>query len=249
MRYLACIVKPHNSGLWSLVNKVITCLDIYEQVHVDWSSGCIYGDCWNVLFYPTEPPSGEHDVLTFYPNLKITDVHVAQLYVSRDQSWRTHYNSLWNRLKVQPAITAEVDRFCAEEHLFGENERLVSVMIRDHLHANEQVRGESQTLEEYAAAMSAYHDGKTKFFLMCRDWESIHKLSERFPCVIYKETRRGDNRSQQMHFLQAQNADDAKHCLTEILIASKAQRFIHPASNMATAVLYINPSIKSHFIA
>lgn len=243
MEYDACIVRPHYSGLWSLINKVITCMDKYKKVHVDWSSYCIYGDCWNDLFYPTEPVTGEHDILMFYPNLKITGTEVAELYKSGDE-WRSHYHELWKKLKVRESITAEVDDFCKANF----STHVVAGMIRDHTHRNEQVPPRSQSLEEYARVFDLVKKPETKFFIMCRDNESLAWFASRFPIITYPHTKRCANRDMNLHLMEPQTSQDAKHCLIEILICARANEFVHPVSNMATAVLYINPIVKSHYL-
>lgn len=81
----SCIVRAHGAGLFSNVNKVLTCLRIYDHVHVDWSKagpndpafkygGSFYGDCWDTLFSFNDPPPKEpYDTIHQYPFYEITD--------------------------------------------------------------------------------------------------------------------------------------------------------------------------------
>jgi hypothetical protein len=238
----ACVVKPHNAGLFSLINKVVTCLRIYESVHVDWSEGCIYGDCWTELFEPTAPPTGEFDTIVDYPFMDMTAANAGNLYENQGWGWRKNFHELWERLHVRSDIMADVDEM-------AEGTPFVSAIIRSDFHAAEQVNKRSQTLDEYAREFSQLN--AERYFIMSSDEETLAWMNERFQCfwvALKKEGRMKTRGDTEIHTSVAQTPEDARWVLLEVMIAARATTLVHPVSNMATAALYINPDMKNVYL-
>lgn len=239
----ACVVVAHHAGLFSLINKVITCTELYEHVHVDFSNGTLYskeGDnLWNHLFKPTENKGG--DVIEAYPHQDYTYKNVAAYYRS-DGGWRFRLNELWQRFAPLPVISDAVAAVVADYHIAD----CLAVQVRSLPHAGEQLSGESQTLERYAQAIRG--EGSGFIYAVCSDHYTIGWLSGQFDVLRDPLTRRSPDRTVNFHEVTPQTVEDAIQCLKEVMVMSHAKALIHPISNMATAALYMNPTLKSIYL-
>jgi hypothetical protein len=230
-----CVVNPHLGGLFSNINKVITCLRIYENVYVDWSQNSIYGNCWSDLFELNDAVQEPYDVISQYPFFDMTANCVWVLYNHEEWGWRQNFHALWERLRCK----FSVDR-CADT---------AAVLVRNEALANEQLHGKSQNLDEYAVAFEK--SGCTHLRVVASDDESLKWFIDRFgERVVYTSTiRRAPTRnSPEQHHNAPQTTEDAKQILIEVLHLAACDVLIHPISNMATAALYINPNLKSVYL-
>lgn len=245
----SCVVRAHHAGLFSNINKILTCMRIYgaRNTFVDWSEGCLYGDCWNVLFEPREFPRDgivdRLDIITEYPNQDLTYINAAKLYQG-DQYWRLELNKLWRALDANFGIMADAIRFSA----LACGGPYISVLIRGNEHAGEQISGKAQTKDQYANAIDAELRLNEKVFIASQDWESIEWFRDRFPIVYHDATKRSATRDTQRHLAEPQTIEDARQMLLEAYVLALGQSLIHPVSNIATCVLAINPQIKSVYL-
>ncbi len=203
-----CLIRAHRAGLFSLINNVITCMDMYDGVAVDWRAkdGCLYGseedgNIWDSLFSP-RCISGfaSVDLIENYPHQTLTYKNAAQLYLRETLlNWRHRCNDLWARMGLNKSIHQQAKDFRAK-YL---NETYVSVLIRANCHAGEQIDGKNQTLDEYAKAIAPLIWDRTELFV-AGDKESIAWLSERFPVVYYPDPGRPESRDTDRHLCQQQ---------------------------------------------
>ncbi len=248
-----CIVHAHNAGLFSLINNVITCLDRYENVQVDWSD-TLYSidkkDLWIHLFDPLPKVSQPFVDLHGYEEDQWLTYKNAGLLYQGDDAWRQRCNEHLNRLRINHWIVEQADNFIIKN--FGD-EGYISMLVRAHGHAGEQLTDRSQTLDEYAKEIEAINVPERdafhrKIFLMCGDLESVEWFKSRFDIVVHPETKRMDTRGTDRHLVVPQTPLDAQLALQEALILQGGSHLIHPVSNIATFALYANPSITSMFI-
>jgi hypothetical protein len=238
----ACIIKAHTAGLWSLINKVITCSEMYDEVRVDLSNS-IYGteNVWDHLFISGEPNeiSSEVDVIDAYPHQNYTAKNAHFLYVSGHQYWRKSLHQQWNKFSVNPEHQKRAEDFCG--FLLGNYQ---AVIVRSFPHAGEQMTGKEPELQRYAEQL----DPAIPVFVMSNDWETQEWFSNRFESIRLQNTRRCKSRDIEFHLSTPQTIEDAIHCFIEVLICSGAKTLVHGVSNMATAALYINPRLKSIYL-
>lgn len=245
-----CVVKAHGAGLFSNINKVLSCMSIYDHVHVDWAvcgpndpgykyGQSFYGDCWDTLFEPTTPPEPPFDTIYEYPFYDITGACAGVMYQNPQWGWRSVYHKLWKELgcKIRPL----------------EWNNTVGILVRSEVHGGEQLSGRSQSLEEYAAAIEQITDRPTNLMVVSSDMESIHWMEGRFPnhdVFFTKGVKRNPQRSTnpEQHLVVPQTKDDAVQVVQEVLGLAACRALIHPASNMATAALYINPELQSIYL-
>jgi hypothetical protein len=241
----ACIVKGHNgAGFFSLFNKVVQCLTIYQHVHVDWSEGSLYGNCWNDLFWPTTPPTGEHDVITFYPDNRITGIRAHQLYEWDD--WRFRYNFASRKISIRQLIYDRVHNYC-ESYLY--NRDSIGVLVRATTHAGEQPSRQSQSLDSYAEAIQKLWQPNSVLHIMSQDSASIEWFRGcGWRVVSYPLSNRSATRDIDRHLFEQQTAEDAINVFTEMLILARCRALVHPVSNIATAALYYNPILQGVYL-
>lgn len=246
----ACIVKPHNGGLFSLINNVVTCLSLYDYVHVDWSEGCLYGNAWSALFVPNAHPSelshvDSIDVVSNYPHQILTYKNAGLLYLADDLlQWRRSCHRHWSKLQIQPGLLKPM-RYLWDDFML---QRYMAVLVRGNGHAGEQLSNRSQTFDEYATAIERNLLGN-KIYLAAADFETVDWFQARFECTINPNVCRSNSRDIQPHLNIPQTIEDAIQCFIDVFIMSMATGgLIHPVSNMATAALYMRPSLRSIFL-
>jgi len=243
---------------------VATCCEIFDNVLVNWSGDHLYAtedksNLWDVLF-ANNPAKGQLDftrdnfeLLTMYPDWHLTAQYVADHYLNKNDPWRQIYHQHWLGWQVRDELVAEAEAFT--DAAFG-NKPYIAVQIRASAnHANEQITGNLQTIEQYegairAALVVAKRDLGVvpRVFVAASDEETLQHFAKEFNAATYTKTRRSENRAHDFHVENPQTFEDAINCFVEVLIMSKAVALIHPASNMATAALYINPRMLSIYI-
>lgn len=248
----AATILPHYAGLFSLINKVITCQFLYGQVYVNWSGGTIYSppgvDLWAELFNGLrEKPKREAVEIESYPNQALTYKNVAKHYISPHQSWRALCNRYWRALCLRPDIAMEASLFALDNFKDCDT---ISVLVRAHSHAGEQISDKSQSLNCYERAIDLELRPGSKIFLACGDEETIAWFNEKYVGMVVTnpKTKRAATRDTDRHLAEPQTVEDARQAIIDVLLLARARVMIHPVSNMATAALYISPGLKSVFL-
>ena len=246
----SCIVRAHQAGFFSMLNCVVTCMDIYQHVAVDWRSSLYCEeDLWPRLFEPLPPPpEGPHDVVMNYPDQWLTYRGAGLLYQGKERpDWRERCNQLWQRIKPLPRVTGFCDWFVEE---YFHKPPVVAAIIRAHDLAGEQLTGRSQSLDEYATAIEVELRGKNhrQVYIASSDEQSLSWFCERFNVMCHPGTKRSETRDVDRHRCVPQTWQDAFNVLQEALIMSRADVLVHCVSNIATFCLYANPQLRSVFI-
>lgn len=247
MKKKACIVRPHNAGLFSQINKVMLCASMYEHVHVDWTGNTTYGDpkdnLWNHLFEPTENRGG--DVIVDYPDQSITGSQAGHLYGTT--GWREKYSVIWKRFTVLPKLEKIAMRMVETW-----NEPAIGCIVRFHGHSREQLSDQSQRLEDYISKIRTgprprHH---APVYLMCGDNETLAFFQRKFGDRLcwWADTFRTPTRDENQMDARKQTILDAQMVLVEALAMSHCRTLIHPTSNIATWCLYANPKMESVYL-
>ena len=252
-----CIIKPHNAGLFSLINNVITCMELFDSVAVDWHDVPNYaydGNLWDALFAPLPTPpldeAGEVVIVKDYPDFKYTGGAAAALYESGDE-WRYRLYALWLKLMPSSEVRLQLRRFRLNYVALDVAPHLVTVLVSSDYHAAEQAGGKSQSLEDYDAAIRANLRPDSALFIACGAKDTEYWFRARFPQAIFTDARRTETRATDsiIHLNgEKLTVRDAQDCLIDVLLLAMGNVFIHPVSNMATAALYMNPSMKSVYL-
>lgn len=245
MRVTQAIIKAHRGGFFSLLNNVLTCLEIYDTLRMDWSTSAYQipaeladRNLWNYFFLNfNEPLDGSFDAWENYPHQKLTYKNVAQLY-DGPQSWRWMYYGLWKRIELRWEFR---ERQKEANRIYQD---MTGILVRSHPHAGEQISERSQPLEEYAREIEKTK--AEKVFVMSGDEESLEWFRQRFNCVSHP-VRRMPTRNAD-HFSGPSILQDAMDVFGEVLALSACKTIIHPVSNMSTAALIFNPRARSVFL-
>lgn len=243
-----CTVHAHNAGLFSLINKVMVCFGRYARVHVDWSKGTQYTppgvNLWTELFEQIDLPEEGSDQVTEYPDLSITGIQAGALYEKKD-GWRHQFYSYWSCVSARLEILTMADDFARQ----WDSPHVVSMLVRATLHALEQPSQRCQALEDYAEAFERVRRPDSILHVMACDTQTIEWFRERYERVtFYPATRRSPSRDLDCNNQDQQTLEDARICLTEVLLLARSSVFIHGVSNMATGALYINPDMESVYL-
>lgn len=207
------------------------------------------------------------------PNL--TYIHAGKLYKSPDfQQWRRWYNAYYKRyILLKPHIATQIDRL--EKQLFG-NAYIISAHIRHPSHAIEQPNGRMPEVDNFLYAMEkeiASQRGRrpVKIFVATDQEKVIKQVSAHFGsmAVFVKDavrlTEQQDKRFQeasskgklkegfQLQHLAAAAESKwsikmAEEVIIDTILLARTHSFFHTVSNIATAVAYMNPSIKMNYL-
>jgi hypothetical protein len=239
----ACIVKPHpGGGLFSQINKVVTCRAHYPHVHVDWSQGSHYGDCWQDLFAETKFPTGEFDTIIDYPNYNLT-LGPSGFRDVIGNDWRFFYHYFFEKLKVNPQLQRAADNFVSGNF---ENKDAIGMLIRSDEHARSMAAmgRPPPPLDDWANAFERARRPNSVLHLMCADQETLAWFKARFPVTHCPDLKKVADRKVERH-ANPQNSLDAQLVVKEVLILSACRALIHGESNLTVAALYINPEMES----
>lgn len=251
-----CIIKPHYAGLFSLINKVITCAEIYPHWHVDYrGEGTIYTrpgeDLWGALFENNPPPVPNAVEINEYPHERYTYRNVAEYYLQASPKWRVEFNKLWRSLEVRPELVARAFGFAAEHF---QNRKVIAALVRGHHNAGEQPSDRSQTLEEYEAEITKWYirqKPRAAVYIVAGDLETVAWFQQNMrdvDLIFHPETKRAPHRGTDYHLTVQQTIADAEQVLIEVMLMSICDTLVHGVSNMSTGALYINPALKSVYL-
>lgn len=248
-----CIVRPHaGGGLFSLINKVMTCMELYATVCVDFAPHeSLYksaeGDLWSTLFYPSgasidfdEP----FDIVVKYPHSRYTHRNAGNRYILQD-GWRERLNSHYRKLKVRKEVLKLSEsvldyRICSSVSILYRGERALAMEQRTQVHPSpEQMCAQLDQLG---------FDGPV--FVSADSTEA----QDRFRSILgnrmqsWLDVERCQRIGQSPHFRSAFGSDHIRKMLALALVLSRTRHLIHAVSNIATAVLYINPALPHTFV-
>jgi hypothetical protein len=248
-----CLIRPHDcAGVFSLVNKVITCMDLYPKVRVSFPPRetlfprCT-ADVWSLMFEPFETLFDDHedcDTIINYPHPAYTNRTAANTYTGKD-GWRHRLHSQFSKLKVKPDVLE-----LANTILPGRIQECIGVLYRGEKElAAEQRTGVISSPEAMCERInSVSRDG---LVFVCAD---SFEANARFNTILgermffWEAGDRCELIGQTVHRGRGHGDEHVKKTLAMVLALSRTRHFVHAVSNMATAVLYINPWLPHTFV-
>ena len=245
------ILVPHNrhAGLFSHINFIITHLDhSWETSYVvDWTEGLLYGEpsagnIFELLFEQMGEREPMEPTCRHWPHYKYTGGEAAALYTgSGDQAWRLRLHRCWQRLRVRKELLAEVDEFMAKNGPIG-----TAMHVRNHRIGAECPGGFAPRLDDYMRVLNGVEG---RVFLATDNMEAVRYFTGRFGNrIVCRDIPRSPDMETEFHLTRQQTAEDAGNCLVDALIMARCGHLIHSVSNIATAVLYMNPAMAHTYV-
>jgi len=259
MKKIHLNVMFHEGGLFSNFNKVTTFIQNTEDkiVKITWNlQGQPYGafayNCGEVfskLFhdYDTGESADEIVILNTYTDTSFTGKEVHDKYAL--YKWRENFNKTLKYFQPTPSLQEAQDKI-EYKYVFSSNKiNLIGILKRNNLLKCEQKHGQMPSLEDYYKEIDKIFDNNTYLYLAVDNSHDLNAFISKYKNCIYNPKMRRSNlcTDTEPHFTPG-TAEDALYTYLEVFTLSKCKTFIHPLSNMSTAVLYFNPSIKSIYI-
>lgn len=246
---VSMILIPHHpkAGLFSQINFILTHIEAlgHADFHVDWTHETPYSrdkgcNLFEELFIQTSSDDGSGPVVQEWPHYRYTWKEVDPLYLGGSQ-WRENLHDCWRKLKVRPDLLAEVDDYCA--HWI---EPPIALHVRNASIGSECPSGRAPGLEDYAQVIRGI-DGPV--FLATDNEEALaffrKLLGER---LHTRPAGRSPDMETEYHLSAERSVADARDCLMDALIMARCRMLIHSVSNVATAVLSMNPHMDHIYV-
>lgn len=248
-------VRFHEGGFFSNFNKVATFLrDTPDNViKISWNLqgqpwGAFAYNCGEVfgkLFkeYNTGDKFDETVILKSYTSTEFTCRDVYLKY--NENSWKNSFNETLSFFQPQQLLKDYIDK--VDDLLEGKE--TIGILKRNSLLKCEQPLGVMPALNTYFSQIDNIIDNNSFLYLSVDNVSDLNQFIKKYKRCIYNPKCRRSNTDQDIepHFAPG-NIMDAIYTYLEVYSLSRCKYFIHPVSNMATAVLYHNPTIKSIFL-
>jgi len=238
----------HNpeAGLFSQINFLITWFERSgsSEHFVDWREGLVYcqpsrGNLFEHLFEQSATASELEKPTSHWPHPRYTSYRAVDLY-NGDPLWRSRLHRWWLGLKVRAEIMREVEEF------FDEWNPCIALHVRNEHIASECPDGRAPTLSDFEKALEGLEG---RGFVGADNDEALESMRRILgPRVCYRRITRSPDMRTELHLSQTQTIADARNCLVDALIMARCRHLVHSVSNIATAVLYMNPGMAHTFV-
>ena len=249
----------HEGGFFSNFNKVTTFLKNTPDniVKITWNlQGQPYGafaySCGEVfgnLFeeYNSHITPDETITLQTYTDTSYTGKEIHEKYSQRD--WRQDFNNTLKYFKPTLLLQEHIDKINHKYIFTSDKVNLIGVLKRNERLKCEQHDNTLPTLEDYFNEIDSIITDNTYIYLAVDNKHDVEQFIKKYKKCIYNPKVRRTNVStdEEPHFTPG-TAEDALYTYLEVYTLSLCKSFIHPLSNMSTAVIYFNPNIKSIYI-
>jgi hypothetical protein len=255
------ILKYSSAGFWSIFNKLMNYLIYYNNIKsikydVSYTSNVnnlFYGreNFFGRVFEPYDTnPSEELTIVVAnsYITYEATGCYANWLHVSEDR-WREKYNSIFKKyINIRPEIS-NLDFYNVPK-----DKKKISLLIRHPALSHEQINGRMPLFSQYDTVIQLLlnkYNNECVFILATDLIEAEQYFKEKYSnyTIIHPfsvKTSKNTNEAQSVPYNG--NEDLAKIAVQTVLLLAMGDDFIFPNSNMATAALYINPSMTAHYL-
>ena len=259
MKNIHLNVLFHEGGFFSNFNKVVTFLALTTNnvVKITWNlQGQPYGafayNCGEVfgkLFqeYNTGEEVQEIYNLTTYTDTSYTGKEAFDKYEQTE--WKFNFNKTLKYFIPTDLLKPFLDKIEHKYIFTSKKANLIGVLKRNNRLKCEQPNNVLPDLSSYFKEIDKIKDENTYLYLAVDNLYDINSFIERYKKCIYNPKSRRTNHctDEEPHFTPG-TIEDAVATYLEVFTLSKCKHFIHPVSNMATAVLFHNPQINSIYI-
>ena len=259
------------SGFFSNFNKLIEHLSLYKPIYsITFSVFYLQdtygsGEVFSKVFIPyTNPEFKDYKIIDIhaddYIEGKITGIYAQYFYTkdgceekSLNLDWRNQYNVLYKKhIILNKGIQTIFNNFKDKINMLNKKYK-ITFLIRHDTHKVEQPNNRMPTFDQYDKAINEACNGdlENSVLICLTDSEDAYKyFSDKYKnyTIIMPEVERSTNNEIQKFWSSDGDCKKAYMALLSVLYLSIGDYFIHMTSNMSTAVLYINPEIKSIFL-
>lgn len=222
-----------------------------------------FGEVMGRVFEPYENPEYAsceiQDVICDgYIDETLTGKQAANLYTEAARNehcishhWREELNCFWTQyIQIQRPILERFHQF-TEFVESMEKQTIICLLVRHPALGYEQPNGKMPDFEQYDEVISKISPNLDNTLIICMTdlQEAYDYLSEKYGDIIFfPRTARSSWKSGEA-FTSIQGDDSsAMNALFVAMNLSIGTHLIHHTSNIATAALYMNPQMKSHFV-
>lgn len=255
------ILKHSSAGFWSIFNKLMNYLIYYNNIksiefdvsYPSHTRNLFYGrdNFFRRVFESYDTKSSEElttVVANGYITYEATGCYANWLHVSEDR-WREKYNTVFKKyINIRPEI-CNLDSYNVPK-----DKKKVSLLIRHPALSHEQINGRMPLFSQYDTIIESLltkYNNDCVFILATDLIEAEQYFKEKYSkyTIIHPfsvKTSKNTNEAQGIPY----NGDEdlTKIAVQTVLLLAMGDDFIFPNSNMATAALYINPSMTAHYL-
>lgn len=250
------IITPHrNAGIFSLFNNVLTCMDIYDKVEVQWMpartpyKAAKVSNLWHVVAEPldvlTADEAKDADRIDTYPHKTYTGRSAGWAYLCPD-GWRERLNRHFNRITLNPAVETLIRSQVPVTDL----QTAIGILYRGaEIHAREQLNGKSVPHEVIIKAVN-HVSTSSPVFVACDSEHSLQVFREAFGerVMCFTCIDRAANHGDDPHTKTVYDEAHVLGVFAQTVALSKCLHLVHCVSNMATAALCMSPRMPNTFV-
>jgi hypothetical protein len=262
------------AGFFSLVNKLLTYVKMYQPVYkISFEVNTPLntygkGEIFRKLFYDTTNPTYESYTIEdidcwMFPDETYTGHTAAKLYTEQSciennlpPTWRTDMNILWNTyLKIHnQEVLERFEEFkeTLEMVTQGGKKRVITMLARHLDHGKEQPNKKLPGFEQYDEEILKIESDLEKLVIVCLtdSTEAYEYFKEKYKnyTIVFPPVERQRANELQVGYTCDGSDERIYTAMLSVLYLTLGEYFLHPASNMATAVMYINTQIKNVYI-
>lgn len=261
MKAFHLVLKYHGAGFWSIFNKLMNHIHVYQPLYkITWdvySPWNTYGqgEVMSKVFEPYEDPHYanyeiQEVVCDAYISEELTGKQAAVLYQA-PYDWRLEYNGYWTKyIHLRPEVLAKC-RQMKQILECMEKKRILSMLIRHPALSFEQPNGRMPSFEQYDDVIQGLQFNPQEDLLVCMTdlQEAYEYFSDKYgDAIVFPPTDRSSGKEGEAFTSKQGDESSALNALCIALNLSYGDHLIHHTSNIATAALYINPTMQSHFL-
>lgn len=251
MKKAGIVYSRKGSGLFSLFNNAISCLDVYDKLEVRWPPAMSpyrkidVPNLWDIIASPIDICTPQDEPEHFYEWVHTyTGVNAAYAYL-RDDGWRERLYGHLNRIAFQDTIQFTLNREVDISRLKDS----VAIQHRSSKAiASEQLTENPIPIE--CMIRSANRISKTgSVFVACDHEKSLEAFRSvfgdrmiSFSCLGYS------NKGGEFHYENQCGVAHLQGMMAQTIALSCCKHLVHGVSNIATAALYMNPNNSHTFI-
>lgn len=270
------VLRYHEgAAFFSILNKLMNHIQKYKPVAaISWNVEFpfnIYGDgeTFSQVFAPYINLDYEgYEIETIfcdnYTNQSLTGPTAKLLYTEegcksdeciQSMNWRNELNDYWNTYCkiIEPTVLelfSEFQKMIEDERAQGKT--IITFLARHLDHGREQennVMPGFALYDEKIKEIAGEDLSNVLLICMTDSMEAYNYFSEKYKndTILFPPTERQWAHQPQTAFSEGTNAR-VPMAMLSVLYLTTGDHFIHPISNMSTAVMYINPKIKNHYL-